>query len=293
MPSNASVFMKNTIRQGKPPANTGFSHARGVSGFTLIELLVVIAIIAILAAMLLPALANAKERAKRTQCVSQLRQLIQASLMYAGDNADKYPTWGGYASDPAHPENVINGLWYTRYIWSGPVNTKVPQDLGAGAALGGTCNNLGYLYMAKYLGDGRILYCSSFGQDSPLAAARYSNPTFMSTDDGGECRSSYMFNPWVDPGGGNRRLIPKATTAVSRRIFIMDYLSGDSKLAPSLTAHYRSRGWEVGFCDGSVGFARSKQAADLVQQGQPVNDTNMAQLTNILTLLEFAANGGK
>src|SRR5882672_9249176 len=117
----------NTNTRGK---NFDGLAPRRQSGFTLIELLVVIAIIAILAAMLLPALANAKERAKRTQCVSQLRQLGQACMMYAGDNADKFPTWGGYASDPSHPENVINGLWYTRYIWSGPSNTKVPPDLG-------------------------------------------------------------------------------------------------------------------------------------------------------------------
>ena len=90
-----------TAAAGRPP---------GHAGFTLIELLVVIAIIAILAAMLLPALAKAKDRAKTIACVSNEKQIAMGYLLYAGENNDALPVAGQRV--PGGGGVVLPTEWY-------------------------------------------------------------------------------------------------------------------------------------------------------------------------------------
>jgi prepilin-type N-terminal cleavage/methylation domain-containing protein len=287
----------NSIKSNQKPATA--------RGFTLIELLVVIAIIAILAALLLPALAAAKRKAKLSQCQNNFHQIALACNIYANDNNDLFPTCKVGGFNPGNTYNQIGAAWYTRYIASGPANANTPVVSGFHQAAGVGFDCLGRLLQTRGVGDGKVFYCPSFPLSSALSIERYSTPQFMCTDNsgtGGNVRGSTLYNPrqldvWATgpvvgrafPKTGSQWANAASAPAVGSaqqagfaytppggsHLMGVDYLASTTDVgvtattafSPDSFAHYPSPGFNCFFTDGSVQFVESLSAFKFVSGG--------------------------
>ena len=258
-------------------------------GFTLIELLVVIAIIAILAALLLPALAAAKRKAKLATCQSNFHQIGLACNIYANDYNDLYPICTVGNGNKNGNVNVLLYVDYTEYF--GP-----PQPYQTPIASPGIRANyydcLGFLYETRSVGSGKCCFCPGFtGDQNTHSADYYSHPSFMCNGPNNySIVDSTLYNPRIVDANGvtpndpspDARAYPKTTSVWSepagqtagnpgsggRQLFATDFIGSqdnvDSFFGPNCFAHFPAQGFDVLFRDGSVSFVQSVQAFNMV-----------------------------
>jgi prepilin-type N-terminal cleavage/methylation domain-containing protein len=166
------------------------------SAFTLIELLVVIAIIAILAAMLLPALAAAKRKAQRINCVNNLHQIGLAFKSWEGDNGDKYPMavdtsiGGGTEYVVSQNQTTANAKWNPALI---------------------------FLCMSNELSTPKVLYCTSDTRGQAQTAWGAFGQSSDSYFVGGDAADAYP--QMILTGDRNIGLLAAAATTPASTLF--------------------------------------------------------------------------
>jgi prepilin-type N-terminal cleavage/methylation domain-containing protein len=225
---------KNNRKTDKVSADTAF---------TLIELLVVIAIIGILASMLLPALGQAKEAAKRIKCTSNVHELGLANIMYAGDNNGGYPPRDGTERWPA----LLISYYRTTNVLICPsetnstlrtygTNPQYPADMA------------GRSYLINGFNDGY--------------AAKYNDPNWMT-----DVPMPFLVENDVPLPSQTIMFGEKLTFAYD---FFMDYFELDDGLKLDQNKHAHSMmstnvgGSINGFVDGSTQYVKVNQAFEPV-----------------------------
>ena len=188
--------------------------------FTLIELLVVIAVIAILAALLLPSLAKAKDRALLANDLNNIKQISLAALMFADDNGDclPFPGWGGYPPDRDNwafdwrlpdgynnlsPIVISNQLESFKrgqlalYLGSSAGTLTCPKDAAERAGGKGLADfKRRQIKITSYIWNGALVAYGDYPAQLTTSKFKLSNlrPTGILLWEGPESESDYLFN---------------------------------------------------------------------------------------------------
>jgi len=201
------------------------SNIQNKQAFTLIELLVVIAIIAILAAILFPVFARARENARRTACISNLKQVGLGIMQYLQDNDERYPMiYSRSATGSLPPDGII---FYDTYVfWQQAIFPYVkshqlffcpnsPSSMGANTALPpqGSLLNANYSF-SQYMGPaaGGIAMAAVDSSATTFMIAEMGVYSFQANDIRGNSSSAYTGSYYM-PGGGARGISCATVTA--------------------------------------------------------------------------------
>ncbi len=167
---------------------------RSTEAFTLIELLVVIAIIAILAAMLLPALSQAKEMGRRAACMNNNRQLNLALHMYLDENEDKYPT----------RRSATN--WWPALLHDGFQSLAIlrcPTDVPVPRTVGGPRPNPADDAPRSYIFNGFNDFFGTYRMTNSISENNITEPSATITFGEKESTSGHFWMDFLEGGSGN------------------------------------------------------------------------------------------